>query len=168
METRRAEPGDAGAVIALMAGLGRPAAERPVRESGPVEGVRGNREVPPATRDTPYKSQVDVFRAHLDSPEAEIFLAELDGNIAGAVSLWFRPRLNWTTPEAWIPDLYVDPAFRRRGAARALLDACVAAARERGCHRLVLESGHERAEAHLLYESYGFTHGGRFYALRLS
>jgi len=25
-----------------------PAAERPVRESGPVEGVRGNREVPPA------------------------------------------------------------------------------------------------------------------------
>ena len=61
----------------------------------------------------------------------------------------------------------VEPAFRRRGAARALLDACVAAARERGCHRLVLESGHERAEAHQLYESYGFTHSGRFYGLRL-
>jgi ribosomal protein S18 acetylase RimI-like enzyme len=143
VSVRRAEPRDAEAVIALMAGLGRP----------PVAGG---------------DEQADVFRAHLDHPDAEIFVAELEGAIAGAVSLWVRPRLNWTTPEAWIPDLYVDPAFRRRGAARALLDACVAAARERGCHRLVLESGHERAEAHLLYESYGFTHGGRFYALRLS
>ena len=168
MEVRSAEPSDAEAVIALMAGLGRPAAEQPVRESGPVEGVRRNREVPPATRDTPFKSQNAVFRAHLDHPDAEVFVAELDGAIAGAVSLWVRPRLNWTTPEAWIPDLYVEPAFRRRGAARALLDACVAAAREHECHRLVLESGHERAEAHLLYESYGFAHGGRFYALRLS
>jgi ribosomal protein S18 acetylase RimI-like enzyme len=137
-------------------------------QRGPVEGVRGNREVPPATRATPFKSQTEVFRAHLEHPDAEIFVAELDGTIAGAVSLWIRPRLNWPTPEAWIPDLYVDPAFRRRGAARALLDACVAAASGRGCHRLVLESGHERAEAHLLYESYGFTHGGRFYGLRFS
>jgi len=143
VEVRRAEPRDAEAVIALMAGLGRPA-------------VSGGDE------------QATVLRAHLDHPDAEIFVAELDGAIAAAVSLWVRPRLNWTTPEAWIPDLYVDPTFRRRGAARALLDACVAAARERGCHRLVLESGHERAEAHLLYESYGFTHSGRFYALRLS
>jgi ribosomal protein S18 acetylase RimI-like enzyme len=142
VSVRRAEPGDAEAVIALMDGLGRPAV---------ADG----------------DEQAAVFRAHLDHPDAEIFVAELDGAIAGAVSLWVRPRLNWTTPEAWIPDLYVDPAFRRRGAARALLDACVAAARERGCHRLVLESGHERAEAHQLYESYGFIHSGRFYGLRL-
>ena len=143
MPVRNAEPRDAEAVLALMAALGRP----------------------PVAADP--DDQADIFRAHLEHPDAEVFVAELDGAIAGAVSLWVRPRLNWTTPEAWIPDLYVDPAFRRRGAARALLDACVAAARERGCHRLVLESGHERAEAHQLYESYGFTHGGRFYGLRL-
>jgi ribosomal protein S18 acetylase RimI-like enzyme len=111
--------------------------------------------------------QVRVFQEHLEHPAAEIFVAELDGLIAGAVSLWFRQRLNWATPEAWIPDLYVDPAFRRRGAARALLDACVAAARTRGCHRLMLESGHHRAEAHQLYESYGFVHSGREYGLPL-
>jgi ribosomal protein S18 acetylase RimI-like enzyme len=79
----------------------------------------------------------------------------------------FRPRLDWTTLEAWIPDLYVDPGFRRRGAARALLDACVEEARERKCHRLVLESGHERTEAHQLYEAYGFVHSGRAYGLVL-
>ena len=32
---------------------------------------------------------------------------------------------------------------------------------------LVLESGHHRAEAHELYESYGFTHFARAYALEL-
>ena len=141
---RRAEPSDADAVLALMAGLGRPEVAADPRE------------------------QAEVFRAHLDHPDAEIFVAELDGAIAGAASLWFRRRLNWTTLEAWVPDLYVDPAFRRRGAARELLDACVEAARERGCHGLVLASGHQRAEAHQLYENYGFTHTGRVYGLMLA
>lgn len=120
----------------------------------------------PAVADDP-REQADVFRSHLESPDHDVFVAELDGVVAGAVSLSFRPRLNWATPEAWIPDLYVDPAFRRRGAARALLDACAQTARKRGCHRLILESGHERAEAHRLYESYGFDHSGRAYTLAL-
>jgi ribosomal protein S18 acetylase RimI-like enzyme len=143
VNVRPAEPRDADAVLALMEGLTRPAvAEDP-------------------------EPQRDVFRAHLDHPDAEVYVAELDGEVAGAVSLWFVPRLNWVSPQAWIPDLYVDPAFRRRGAARTLLDACVEQARRRGCHVLVLESGHHRAEAHELYESYGFTHYARAYALRL-
>jgi GNAT superfamily N-acetyltransferase len=141
---RRAEPNDANEVLALMAGLGRP-----------------------EVADDP-RAQADIFRAHLAHPDAEVFLAEVDGAIAGAASLWFRPRLNWTTLEAWVPDLYVDPAFRRRGAARELLDACIEAARERGCHSLVLASGHHRAEAHQLYENYGFKHTGRVYGLMLT
>jgi ribosomal protein S18 acetylase RimI-like enzyme len=111
--------------------------------------------------------QRDVFLAHLEHPDAAVFVAEVDGEVAGAVSLWIQPRLNWVTPQAWIPDLYVDPAFRRRGAARALLDACAAEARSRGCHALVLESGPHRAEAHQLYESYGFEHYARAYKLAL-
>jgi ribosomal protein S18 acetylase RimI-like enzyme len=113
------------------------------------------------------RPQRDVFLAHLEHPEAKIYVAEFDGAVAGAVSLWLLPRLNWTTLQAWIPDLYVDPAFRRRGAARALLDACAEEARSRGCHVLVLESGHHREEAHELYESFGFTHYARAYALKL-
>jgi GNAT superfamily N-acetyltransferase len=75
--------------------------------------------------------------------------------------------LNWTTPQGWIPDLYVDEAFRRRGAARALLDACAEDCRRRRCHTLALESGHHRAEAHALYESFGFVHHARAYLLEL-
>jgi ribosomal protein S18 acetylase RimI-like enzyme len=143
VNVRPAEPRDADAVLALMESLTRP-----------------------AVADDP-KPQRDVFLGHLDHDEALVFVAEVDGEIAGAVSLWIQPRLNWTTPQAWIPDLFVDARFRRRGAARALLDACADAARRRGCHVLVLESGHHRAEAHQLYESYGFDHYARAYAMKL-
>lgn len=143
MTVRPAEPRDAEAVIALMEALTRPA----------VADIPG--------------PQLEVFLAHLEHDDARVFVAEIDGEIAGAVSLWIQPRLNWTTPQAWIPDLYVDPAFRRGGAARALLDACVEHARSRACHVLVLESGHHRAEAHELYESYGFEHYARAYKLAL-
>lgn len=143
MIVRPAEARDADAVLMLMEGLTRPAV---ADDPGP---------------------QRDVFLAHLEHEDAQVFVAELDGQVAGAVSLWFQPRLNWTTLQAWIPDLYVEPAFRRRGAARALLDACVEEARRRGCHRLVLESGHHRAEAHRLYEQYGFQHYARAYSLEL-
>jgi ribosomal protein S18 acetylase RimI-like enzyme len=143
VRVRTAEPRDADAVLALMEGLTRPAV---ADDPGP---------------------QRAVFLAHLEHEDAEVFVADVDGELAGAVSLWIQPRLNWTTPQAWIPDLYVDPGFRRRGAARALLDACVEEARRRRCHVLVLESGHHRAEAHQLYESYGFKHFARAYALKL-
>jgi GNAT superfamily N-acetyltransferase len=143
VSVRRADARDADAVLALLAGLGRPAvAEDP-------------------------SAQRTVYAKHLASG-AHVFVAEDEGRAVGVASLWIRPRLNWTSPEAWLPDLYVDPAARRRGHARALLDACADEARAHGCHRLILESGHERAEAHRLYESYGFEHYARSYQLPLA
>jgi ribosomal protein S18 acetylase RimI-like enzyme len=143
VSVRRAEERDADAVLALMADLGRPAV------------------------DADPSAQREVFLAHLADDSCAIFLAEDGGAVVGAAGFWSRPRLNWTTTEAWLPDLYVDPAYRRRGHARALLEACADEGRTRGCHRLILESGHERAEAHRLYETYGFVHHGRAYGLRL-
>ena len=144
MRIREAEPGDADGVLQLMEQLTRP---RVADDPGPQRGV---------------------FLDHLAQEDCRIYVAETDGLVVGAVSLWIQPRLNWTTPQGWIPDLYVDDAFRRRGAARGLLDACAAECRRRGCHVLTLESGHQRAEAHQLYESYGFVHHARAYLLALS
>jgi ribosomal protein S18 acetylase RimI-like enzyme len=143
MIIRQAERRDADRVLQLMEELTRP----------------------PVAHDP--QPQREIFFAHLDVPLCRIYVAELEGEIAGAVSLWIQPRLNWTTPQGWIPDLYVDEAFRRRGVALALLDACVEECRRRRCHVLTLESGHHRAEAHRLYESYGFVHHARAYILRL-
>jgi ribosomal protein S18 acetylase RimI-like enzyme len=140
---RRAEADDADAVLALMEELGRPAVA-----------------ADPST-------QRAVFLVHLEREDAAVFVAESDARIVGAASFWVRPRLNWTSPEAWIPDLIVSSPHRRRGAARRLLDACAAEARARGCHVLRLESGPQRAAAHRLYEAYGFRHFARAYELPL-
>jgi GNAT superfamily N-acetyltransferase len=140
---RRAETRDADAVLALLEGLGRPEV---------AEDASGQRA---------------VFVDHLGYDDATVFVAEQDGVVAGVASLWLRPRLNWVTLEAWVPDLFVDPAYRRLGLGRALLEACAAEARRKGCHRLSLDSGHQRAEAHLLYEDLGFVHAGRHYVLVL-
>jgi GNAT superfamily N-acetyltransferase len=140
---RRAETRDADAVLALLEGLGRPEV---------AEDASGQRA---------------VFVDHLGYDDATVFVAEQDGVVAGVASLWLRPRLNWVTLEAWVPDLFVDPASRRLGLGRALLEACAAEARRTGCHRLSLDSGHQRAEAHLLYQDLGFVHAGRHYVLTL-
>jgi ribosomal protein S18 acetylase RimI-like enzyme len=140
---RPAEADDADSVLALMEELGRPSVA------------------------ADSSAQRDVFLAHLERDDGAIFVAESGGKIVGAASFWVRPRLNWTSPEAWIPDLIVSSPHRRRGAARGLLDACAAEARVRGCHVLRLESGPQRAEAHRLYEAYGFRHFARAYELPL-
>ena len=142
-EVREAGPGDAAAVFALLEVLGRPAA------------------------DPPSPAQRAVFDRHLDDPRRHVLIAEVDGRVVGALSLWFRDRLNHPTPEAWIPDLVVLPEARRRGVASALLDAARRLALARGCHLLRLESGHQRDEAHALYRALGFVDGGVSYQLPL-
>jgi ATP-binding cassette subfamily F protein 3 len=59
----------------------KPAAKRPVRASGPVEGVRGNREVPPTDKKAPARpSELDRLEAEIAGREAEI--AELERRLA--------------------------------------------------------------------------------------
>jgi ribosomal protein S18 acetylase RimI-like enzyme len=111
--------------------------------------------------------QRQVFLDHLAFDDLALLVAEEEGALVGIASLWIRPRLNWTVPEAWIADLYVDPGVRRRGVGGALVSACVHEARRRGCHRVVLESAHHREDAHAFYEAAGFAHSGRRYELTL-
>lgn len=48
------------------------------------------------------------------------------------------------------------PEFRRQGLARAALAHALELAWAKGCYKVVLLSGAERAQAHRLYESVGF------------
>ena len=140
---RRAETRDADAALALLEGLGRPeVAEDP-------------------------SAQRTVFVDHLGYDDATVFVAEEAGAVVGIASLWLRPRLNWATLEAWVPDLFVDPAYRRLGVGRALLEACAAEAPRRGCHRLGDDSAQDGTEARLLYEALGFVEADRQYVLVL-
>ena len=58
--------------------------------------------------------------------------------------------------KAWIEDVVVDAAYRRRGAGRGLVEAAVAHAAALGAERLSLTSNPSRTAAHALYFASGF------------
>jgi GNAT superfamily N-acetyltransferase len=126
---REARPGDWPEVMGLLAELGRP-------------DVRG--------ADEEGKAR-ELFEVYLERPDTEAFVAELDGRVAGFVNVEFRERLNFLTPEAWIPELIVGEDARGKGLGAALLGRCEAAARERDCWSLALESANWRERAHAFY-----------------
>lgn len=61
-----------------------------------------------------------------------------------------------TGPEAWINNIAVDPAMRRRGIATMLMDDVVARARATGAKAVFLEVAVDNEAAQRLYDRYGF------------
>ena len=102
-----------------------------------------------------------IFHEHVVGGDAAHLVAEDAGEVVGFCSLHFRERLNFPTPEAWVPDLIVTQRARRRGAARALLEEAERRAQDRNCWQLALESAYPRTEAHSLYEAVGMDDVGK-------
>lgn len=143
MQVRSVTVEDFRAVTALLAELGRP---EPADEAACRSG----------------------FEADVADPEADHLLAVADdGEPLGFCSLHYRRRLNHPTTEAWIPDLVVTVRARGAGAGRALLEEAERRARDRGCHRLALESGYQRTRAHDVYVAAGMDDGGKFFTKEL-
>lgn len=86
-----------------------------------------------------------------------VYLAEVGGEVAGFCSVRIQPFLSEDSPYAELTELYVDPAFRRRGVARALIRRAEELARRRGARHLVVLTGHDNAPAQHLYRNVGFT-----------
>ncbi len=131
------------------------------------------------------------FRDHLglDWPSANAFLAGVekllddpwtdyllgaphaDAAPAGVVQLRYRWSVWRAGPDCLLEDLYVEPAARRVGLGRALLDAAVERARERDCRRIELDAAETNEAGLALYRGAGFTdgayEGGRSVFLRM-
>jgi GNAT superfamily N-acetyltransferase len=104
-----------------------------------------------------------VFDEQVVDPDSHHLVAETSHGVVAFCSLHFRTRLNWPSPEAWIPDLVVTEGARRAGIGLALIEEAERRARERGCHALALESGYRRAEAHHLYRQFRMRDDGKFF-----
>lgn len=75
----------------------------------------------------------------------------------GFAELRFRPSLYTGALDAYLEELYVVPKRRGHGMGRALLEAAIAHARERGASHIDLCTGEDDIAARALYESVGFT-----------
>lgn len=83
----------------------------------------------------------------------QIFVALHDGTVVGTCAI-----IPHDVDEFELAKLTVASAFRGQGIARRLVECCLAYARERGAHRVILVSNSQLQAALRLYESLGFRH----------
>ncbi len=110
LHIRRSRRSDFTAVMALLAVGGIP--------------------VPPPDRATLHR-----FRALVADLGTDLYLAEVDGTLAGLIHVTYARQLT-VGPRAGIEQLFVVEGFRRRGIGTALLEFARRRARRRGCMAL--------------------------------
>jgi ribosomal protein S18 acetylase RimI-like enzyme len=102
-----------------------------------------------------YQDDPAAVEAALSHPATCVYYAYDCGKVVGSATLSTRavPCFGLV---GYIDDVVVDPAYRGRGHARALMEHCLAAARARDCQRVQLSSSPHRKAARRLYQKLGF------------
>ena len=77
--------------------------------------------------------------------------AKSDGKLIGITHYLFHTTI-WTPTTCYLQDLFVDPAARGQGVARALIENIAAIARGRGAQRLYWHTHEHNATARALYD----------------
>lgn len=105
-------------------------------------------------RDTP-----DSIQAMVDGHDSGIWVARMNGELAGCVALRSLPGI---PRAAECKRLYVRSAARGRRLATQLMDALEDFARDRGLHWIYLDSKDDLPEAIALYRRRGYADCGRY------
>lgn len=80
-------------------------------------------------------------------------VAESGGQVVGICNYLFHANTWSLAPVCYLQDLFVDPAARGSGAAKALILACEGVARDRGCFRLYWLTQEYNGPARSLYDT---------------
>lgn len=107
------------------------------------------------------RANEDFYRGTLGSQAWQSWVAEFGANgrtevgAVGTLALWERPPYpgNPAGLDAYLLNMYTLPAYRGRGAARAIVQAVVHTARERGVGKVVL---HATEAGRPIYAEAGF------------
>jgi ribosomal protein S18 acetylase RimI-like enzyme len=94
-----------------------------------------------------------------DPPRGCVWLLTVHGKPVGHAVMSVRFAMEFGGLAAYIDDLFVRASYRRRGAARAGLDALVAEATRRDCRSLHVEVDPKNSAATALYARFGLAPG---------
>ncbi|MEB3768199.1 GNAT family N-acetyltransferase [Acinetobacter sp. MD2] len=96
------------------------------------------------------------LQAHLNNDTSQIYVAEIENQLAGFVQLY----PSWSSlsmGRIWqINDLFVQQNFRQLGIAKKLMNQAIAFAKQQGAVYVGLETGKENFVAQRLYQQLGF------------
>ena len=94
----------------------------------------------------------------LEEPNIIILVAERDGEVIGYTYAGMEGTdyMALRGPAGVVYDIVVDPAHRRQGVGRMLLDAALAALKARGAPRVVLSTAERNDSAQRLFDRAGF------------
>ena len=109
--------------------------------------------IPQLSSSSPPPS-ADELSAIVASADSVLYVARVDGRIAGSLTLAFY-RIP-TGLKAWIEDVVVDESARGHGVGAALNHAAIDEARRRGAKHVSLTSRSSREAANRLYQHLGF------------
>jgi GNAT superfamily N-acetyltransferase len=97
------------------------------------------------------------FRKNLYSPAWQSWCAEVDGHVVGVgtLAVFERPPYsgNPQGKDAYLLNMFTEPAYRGKGAAKAILHAALAHAKENGVGKVVL---HASPDGRPMYDKQGF------------
>jgi len=115
LSVRKARPGDEADILRLIRAL--------AEYENALESVKATEE---------------ALAGHLFNDHPKVFghVAEIDGRVVG-IAVWFLNFSTWTGKHGiYLEDLFVDPAVRGGGVARALFKALAEEAEARDCPRI--------------------------------
>ena len=105
-----------------------------------------------------FQVELDTLPGEYSPPGGRLLLCRCRGEAVGCVALRGRDE-----EACEMKRLYVRPGHRRRGIGRDLAEAVIAAAREIGYGRMVLDTLARLAPAMAMYESLGFRRTEPYY-----
>ncbi|QMU54940.1 MAG: GNAT family N-acetyltransferase [Nitrosopumilus sp.] len=93
---------------------------------------------------------------YFSDSQKTIIVSEQEKEVTGFVSVIYLKRLNQVKLEMHIPELIVTKSSRKSGTGKKLMQYCINLAKQKNCHRIRLESGNLRKDAHEFYKNIGF------------
>jgi ribosomal protein S18 acetylase RimI-like enzyme len=120
-------------------------------------------------QDSDFGGCRNFMAERLEKEQAVIFAARgEEGELVGFTQLYCSFCSVEMKPLVYLYDLFVAPAARRSGVARALMDAAKQFAETHGADRLQLETAISNTQAQALYEDLGYEKDTEFFIYHLT